>query len=309
MALKKKSRSAGRRRLRLTWQAFAVAAAIAAVLGFALSPLVTGSPVQRTIVSFMQQAIWAVAAACAVLSAAAYGVQRYKARKANPYARLRLDREPRFDTPRVGRRAAALAVGDSIIRIRELPKMPRADAWSAELLRAIEWKHFDMLCAAYYGHRHFRVENSGCTPDGGTAATMYFRDLPHPVAALACKAWGGRPVGVKAVRDMLAAMNECGVAKGIVHASAECTNEARAFAHANRIQIVSGSEFVAHILKLPEAVQKALLDLATAGDYRTPVCPACGEKMLMCTSDEGDFWGCSGYPQCKVTLAAVHATW
>ena len=64
------------------------------------------------------------------------------------------------------------------------------------------------------------------------------------------------------------------IPKGIFHASADYTNDARAYARENRIQLVSGKELVANILRLPEPVQKALLDLTTSGDYTTPMCPA-----------------------------------
>ena len=309
MASRRKSRSTLRHRVERAWPAFAAAALACAILAYALYPLVSGSAMQRTLVELLQRVLWSGAGVCAVTALGAYAYHRYAVRKANPYARLRLPREPQFDSPHFGRRAAALAVGEPVIRIRELPKVPPVDRWSPELLRALEWKHFDLLCAAYYRHRHFRVESSRCAPDGGSEAKLYFKDLATPVALLSCKAWGGRPVGVKPVRDLLEAMTDAGVAKGIFHASGDCTNEARAYARAHRIQLVSGSEFVAQIQKLPHAVQKALLDLTTAGDYTTPTCPACGEKMVMCTADSGDFWGCSGYPTCKATLAAVHASW
>jgi len=292
-----------------TWRRFATIGAIASVLAYGLSPLVDGSPVQRTVVGFTQEVLWVVAVACAVLAVAVYALRWYLARKANPYARLRRAQQPQFDMPRVGPRAASHAVRDPIIRIRELPKTPRPDRWSPELLRELEWKHFDMLCAAYYGHRQFRVDGAICTPDGGTQATLYFKDLAQPVAMLASKAWGGRPIGVRPVRELAQAMQQRLIPKGIFHASADYTNDARAYARENRIQLVSGKELVANILKLPEPVQKALLDLTTSGDYTTPACPACGEKMMMCTSDHGDFWGCSGYPQCKATLAALHSSW
>jgi hypothetical protein len=32
-------------------------------------------------------------------------------------------------------------------------------------------------------------------------------------------------------------------------------------------------------------------------------CPACGSQMEKRTGRYGDFWGCSGYPQCKHTEA------
>ena len=33
----------------------------------------------------------------------------------------------------------------------------------------------------------------------------------------------------------------------------------------------------------------------------TPVCPECGKPMRRRHSGKGDFWGCSGYPDCRGT--------
>lgn len=39
-----------------------------------------------------------------------------------------------------------------------------------------------------------------------------------------------------------------------------------------------------------------------ARDTGTPACPACGKPMRRRHSKKGDFWGCSGYPDCRGTL-------
>jgi hypothetical protein len=179
-----------------SWRVLAALGAAAAAAGYALSMAGGGTPVQQTLLGFLQKAMWAMAAACGALAVGVYAFGRYRARKANPYA-------------------AAIAVGEPIIRIRDIPKTPRPDRWSVELLRALEWKRFDMLCAGYYGHRQFRVEPCGCSPDGSSEAKLYFKGLRKPVAMLACTAWGSRPVGVKPVRDLSGTMAENQVAKGI----------------------------------------------------------------------------------------------
>jgi len=70
------------------------------------------------------------------------------------------------------------------------------------------------------------------------------------------------------------------------------------------LQLISGEMFLAAIQKPPGEKQKALLEIAVSGDYRTPTCPQCGGKMVR-RQGQGqwhDFWGCPNYPRCKATL-------
>ena len=46
---------------------------------------------------------------------------------------------------------------------------------------------------------------------------------------------------------------------------------------------------------------------AAAGAEGAPACPECGEPMRRRHSARGDFWGCSGYPECKATRAMERA--
>ncbi len=279
----------------------AATAVIAAALGGALhyaTPAMSAAAL----------AAWVVAAACATVAAAGYAMRRYRMRKADPYARLKLWREPRFDTPRMGPRAAALAVGEPVIRITPIPKKPAPGQWSLELLQALEWKRFGLLCSAYYGHRQFRVEAADCGDKRGTDARLYFKALRDPVAIVHCRAWGTRTVGVQPLRELLQAMEASKVPKGIFHAPSDYTNEAKAFAGAHRVQLVSGQQFVARLAELPEDVRRVVLELVTEGDYATPTCPACGRKMALHAPETGEVWACSGFPQCRATLH-VQTSW
>ena len=33
-----------------------------------------------------------------------------------------------------------------------------------------------------------------------------------------------------------------------------------------------------------------------------PVCPECGKPLAKKTGKFGEFWGCSGFPECKYTI-------
>lgn len=43
------------------------------------------------------------------------------------------------------------------------------------------------------------------------------------------------------------------------------------------------------------------LEARGQSDEPAPACPRCGQTMRRRRSDRGDFWGCSGYPECKGT--------
>jgi ssDNA-binding Zn-finger/Zn-ribbon topoisomerase 1 len=38
------------------------------------------------------------------------------------------------------------------------------------------------------------------------------------------------------------------------------------------------------------------------GDKTIPVCSICGRRMTLRNGKFGEFWGCTGYPNCKNTI-------
>src|SRR5437879_6437743 len=85
-----------------------------------------------------------------------------------------------------------------------------------------------------------------------------------------------------------------GVPQGVLVACGTFTSEAKEFSRGENIQLIDGGELLRKIGALAPEQGQALLKLATAGDFSTPTCPACGIKMSARTSStEGrKFWGC-----------------
>ncbi|MDK6076469.1 restriction endonuclease [Massilia varians] len=175
--------------------------------------------------------------------------------------------------------------------------------WSLDALRALEWKRFELLCARYYEAVGFTTATLAAGPDGGIDVKLFKVDPAKPLAIVQCKAWNTHPVGVKEVRELLGVMVHEGVGRGIFVTTGTYTPDALQFGAANPIQLLDGDAFVKKILDLPPEKQKALLDVAFEGDYRTPTCASCGTKMVARDSKRGAFWGCIYYPRCKTTLA------
>jgi hypothetical protein len=67
------------------------------------------------------------------------------------------------------------------------------ESWSLELLRALEWKRFELVCAAYFEAIGMRTKVAREGADGGVDIKVYKENDASPSAIAQCKAWKGRP--------------------------------------------------------------------------------------------------------------------
>ncbi len=176
--------------------------------------------------------------------------------------------------------------------------------WSLELLRALEWKRFETVCAAYFEAIGFTARTARAGADGGVDIHLYPRGAAQAAIVVQCKAWNTYKVGIKPIRELYGVMAREGVSEAIFITTARYTNEARAFPRGNELYLWDGERFLAEILKLPEDKRTSLLQTATRGDFTTPTCPSCAIKMVVRTNrkDGQQFWGCKNYPRCRQTF-------
>lgn len=180
---------------------------------------------------------------------------------------------------------------------------PNITDWSLDLLRSLEWKRFEILCAEYFQILGKRVETISHGADGGIDARVYNKNSDIMEFAIQCKAWDSM-VGVKPIRELFGVMTHESAGKGIFMATSRFSDDAKQFAeeHKDKLFLIDGEKFLSMLSKLPEEKQKKLLALSTDGDYTTPTCASCGIKMIRRTGKSGEFWGCKNYPKCKNTL-------
>jgi restriction system protein len=185
---------------------------------------------------------------------------------------------------------------------------PDSNAWSLELLRKLEWRRFEELCAAYFEMLGFSARTSRIGPDGGADIDLYEGGSEKLSIIVQCKAWSTSTVGIQPVRALRAAMAAEGAGEGVLIASGKFTREARDFAAKENISLLDGAELVAKITALVPEQAAELLKQATQGDYLTPTCPSCAVKMAPCTSTDAGrkYWGCPNYPRCKQTFFSTH---
>jgi len=174
--------------------------------------------------------------------------------------------------------------------------------WTLKLIQEIEWKKFEELSTAFYLEKGINAEATSLGADGGIDIKLYQDDTGKPTSLVQCKAWYNKQVGVKEIREFLGVLTHEKIAKGFYMTSGEFSEDAKATAKNNRITLISGEMFLIMIQRLSDDSQKKLLQLATAGDYKTPSCSACGTKMVRRKGDKTDFWGCSNFPKCHQKL-------
>ena len=177
-------------------------------------------------------------------------------------------------------------------------------AWSLELLRALEWKRFEELCAAYFQELGLRTRMTPAGPDGGVDIHLLAEGSERSAVFVQCKAWSSYDVGVKAVRELLGVMTAEGVAEGVFVTTGRYTQAARDFVAGKEITLIDGPDLLAKIHALREERQHAVLAVATSGDFTRPTCPSCGVKMArrIARASGDPFWGCPNFPGCRTTL-------
>jgi restriction system protein len=175
-----------------------------------------------------------------------------------------------------------------------------AITWTLDVLQSLEWCHFEKLCAGYYREKGIRNVSISLAANGGMDIYL-FQDDTRPKRATAvihARSRGVVDMGVQGIRELLGVMAHERIERAFFMTNGVFTPEAKALGHHHKIVLVDGRVLLAMIQRLDEDQQARLLAEATAGDYRTPTCPMCGQKMQRATGSHGDYWGCARHPHC-----------
>lgn len=172
-----------------------------------------------------------------------------------------------------------------------------------ELLKRLEWRRFEKLCAAYFEEVGFRADLA-LAGAGGVSINLYEQGARHACVLVQCRPWTAHRVGIKPVRALRGAMASHNVGEGVVVTSGKFTQEARDFAGRENVRLIDGADLAGKIAALVPEKALALHRLATQGDFMTPTCPSCAIKMISrrSTAQGRRYWGCRNYPACKQTF-------
>lgn len=165
-------------------------------------------------------------------------------------------------------------------------------------LRSIDWFQFEKLIALAYSGTGSVTRKGGAHPDGGIDLII---ERQGERIGVQCKHWKSRTVGVKVVREMIGAMADAGLKKGMIVSLNPYSNDARELACRHNIEVVD-EDGVVDLLKYLDQreVQTILRDTKK-------ICPKCESEMVLRTATKGrneggQFWGCSGFPRCRYSM-------
>lgn len=170
----------------------------------------------------------------------------------------------------------------------------------------LSWQSFEELAGEVFRRQGYRVvENDSTGPDGGVDLVISKEDKHYLVQ---CKQWRTRKVGVKVVREMLGLVTAEHAAGGVVITSGQFTHEAVGFAKEKDLELVDGEKLAVLISEVQK--EPKISPSSEVGDgtniESVPACPVCSSEMVLRTARKGknagqQFWGCSGFPQCRGT--------
>ena len=183
-------------------------------------------------------------------------------------------------------------------------KYPRPTELSMKLLRAMDWKLLEEVCAEYFRMIGFHAVTQTHGPDGGVDITLYSKDDHNQIYAIVQCKQRSNPMGPKAMRELLGVMTDRKVSNGVFVTTSYFNEEATRLASENRIDLISGMFLLKQINALTTKQQQRLLQIATEGDYLTPTCANCGIKLAIRENrrNKSQFWGCRNYPRCRMII-------
>ena len=173
-------------------------------------------------------------------------------------------------------------------------------------LNDMSWQQFEALVGEAFRRKGYVVtETGGGGADGGIDLAL---KKDGETFLVQCKQWKVYKVGVTTVRELYGVMAANGATGGFVVTSGVFTDEARAFASGQNIELLDGKALHALIrgVTVPSKPTPVLKVVASTSE---PVCPVCQSTMVKRTAKRGAnsgnaFWGCSQYPACKGTRPA-----
>lgn len=158
-------------------------------------------------------------------------------------------------------------------------------------IRAMSWKEFEELVAAYYDAQGYQVEVVGrAGPDGGRDLVL---QRSGATLLVQCKHYRDSWVFERPLREFLGVIDDARADGGIFVCCGVFDEAAVAYARNNpRLQLVAGEELRQMIVKSNERLLGG----------RKYDCPQCGAPMEPKTGKRGAFLSCTLWPNCKGSM-------
>lgn len=195
---------------------------------------------------------------------------------------------------------------------RERLAKDMSGARSADALNGVSWQEFELLVGDAFRMQGYEVkELGGANADGGVDLELR---KGRELFLVQCKQWKAFKVGVSVVRELYGVMTQRGATGGFVITSGTFTDDAKEFVQGRNVRLIDGQQLFGLLQQARArngriAPVSATTPAARPGPTNSvaPACPSCNAPMVLRTAKTGaragsQFWGCSRFPVCRVTL-------
>lgn len=190
-----------------------------------------------------------------------------------------------------------------------------AQSKASDALDGMSWREFEMLVGEGFRLQGYQVvETGGGGADGGVDLVLTKPGKNGGEKFLVqCKQWRAFKVGVDVVRELYGVMAARGATGGFVVTSGRFTDDAISFASGRNVILLDGPKLHGLIRQArsgadfsPARAVVAPAAQPRAAPMQILTCPSCSKPMVRRTAKRGanvggEFWGCTGYPECRVT--------
>ena len=190
-----------------------------------------------------------------------------------------------------------------------------AQSRASDALDGMSWREFEMLVGEGFRLQGYQVvETGGGGADGGVDLVLTKPGRNGGEKFLVqCKQWRAFKVGVDVVRELYGLMAARGATGGFVVTSGRFSDQAVSFASGRNVMLIDGPKLHGLIRQAKAGADRPLPRTAAAPAAQpatalpqVPSCPMCAKPMARRTAKRGanagrEFWGCTGYPQCRGT--------
>lgn len=105
-------------------------------------------------------------------------------------------------------------------------------------------------------------------------------------------------VGIKAIQEVVGAVNHYKAAKGIVVTNNYFTKSAIELAVSNHVELWDRTVLIE---LMSNNSGRDIANTVAEETIKDGVCPSCNGKLILRSGTNGQFYGCSNFPKCKVT--------
>ena len=113
--------------------------------------------------------------------------------------------------------------------------------WTLELLKRLEWRRLEELCAAYFARPASGASSCTSAPTAAPQICLYAAGASEASILVHCKPWDAYPIGLKALRELRGAVGAANGPEVVFVTTGRFTPEAKAFAAKERVELIDGA--------------------------------------------------------------------